>query len=199
MVIRCSGLPTLQLVWRRSVRSPRGSLATIQFLPPFNARDAEKEGPQVFQCFRDANAAMHFLRRFKHDYFAMSALRNLLAESPAHCELSRLTSEEVLAKLAHLIGSGELLVGCDWENLAGGGSGSDETEVSKPAAPAAAPVADRKTKEEAPEPPSFPASVDGKNLAAALVAAAATGAPFSPQCTGTPSTCPFCSNSGGTA
>lgn len=131
-------------------------------------------GRQV-QAVGDDEAARRLLDQFKGDLSAMRDLRALLAESNTGIPNTRLTDDQVLVGIAHLLASGELML--VREGPMQGGSASQPGTSSQPdAPPASAPAI--ASKSQAPENPSLPPNTDSAAQAAVLAAAAANGAPF---------------------
>jgi hypothetical protein len=148
MTIRRTGLPHVHFLWRHHVQPHRDPIFTLQFLS-----------------------------RLKNDPIAMHALRNLLLESSRRMAVVRLTDDEVLTVVVQLIGSGELVVGWDWDWLSGGAGGAQQESVPLPAAIVAAPTEPMARIAE-PDPPTFPTDHDGARQVGVLVAAASGGEPF---------------------
>jgi hypothetical protein len=119
-------------------------------------------------------AAELILAQFRGDPSAMRDLRALLAESGSGLSNRRLTDEQVLAGVGHMLASGELLLVREWPML--GGSGQTEASSQDEAPPAPAPASPSKS--QAPENPSLPPNTDGAAQAAVLAAAAESGTPF---------------------
>jgi hypothetical protein len=122
----------------------------------------------------DDSAANLLLAQFKGDPSAMRDLRALLTESGTGIPNTRLTDDHVLAGVARMLASGELVLVKEGPML--GGSGTQESS-SQPDAPPPSPPATA-SRSQAPENPSLPPNTDGAAQAAVLAAAAANGAPF---------------------
>jgi hypothetical protein len=127
------------------------------------------------QAVGDDEAARRLLAQFNGDLSAMRDLRALLAESNSGIPNTRLTDDQVLAGIARLLASGELML--VREGPMQGGSTSQAGTSSQPDAPPASAPATA-SKSQTPENPSLPANTDGAAQAAVLAAAAAGGAPF---------------------
>jgi len=128
--------------------------------------------------FGDGLSTQQFLTQFKNDTYAIAWLRGLLSQSRQWIGASRLTGDQVLAEVARLLLSGELGVALIPRPLSTGSNSAERTGDPPPvAAGPPLPV----TKMEEPEPPTFPPDLNGVIQAAALAAAAASGAPFCPN------------------
>ena len=145
MPLRRLGISNYHLFWRRQVQPVGGD-----------------------------EAAELILAQFRGDPSAMRDLRALLAESGSGLSNSRLTDEQVLAGVGHMLASGELLLVREWPML--GGSGQTEASTQDEAPPAPAPASPSKS--QPPENPSLPPNTDGAAQAAVLAAAAESGTPF---------------------
>jgi hypothetical protein len=145
MSLRRLGISNYHLFWRRQVQPVAGD-----------------------------EAAELILAQFRGDPSAMRDLRALLSESGSGLSNRRLTDEQVLAGVGHMLASGELLLVRDLPML--GGSGQTEASSQDEAPPAPAPASPSKS--QAPENPSLPPNTDGAAQAAVLAAAAEGGTPF---------------------
>jgi|HubBroStandDraft_1064217.scaffolds.fasta_scaffold314062_2 hypothetical protein len=134
--------------------------------------------PEVV-AFGDGRSIQQFLSQYKDDLYAMDALRGLLGETRQWVDVSRLTSDQALAEIAHLILAGRLGVAIAPRPFSIGVSEVDKS-ADLPPAPAGAPVSS--TPSEEPEPATLPPDLNAVAQAAALSAAAASGAPFCAQC-----------------
>jgi hypothetical protein len=125
--------------------------------------------------FGDAERALQFLGQFKSDAAAMADLRRLLGERDWLASPGRLSDDEVLAAVARLLGSGELVAAVEWK-----------PRISAPQLPDSAPEAPAPSRESSPqqeqESDTFGPGHDGAQQAAALVAASQSGAPFCEEC-----------------
>jgi hypothetical protein len=131
-------------------------------------------GRQV-QAVGDDETARRLLEQFKGDLSAMRDLRALFSESNTGIPNTRLTDDQVVAGIAHLLASGELML--VREGPMQGGSAAQAGTSSQPDAPPASAPATA-SKSQGPENPSLPPNTDGAAQAAVLAAAAASGAPF---------------------
>jgi hypothetical protein len=122
----------------------------------------------------DDEAAELILAQFRGDPGAMRDLRALLSESGSGLSNRRLTDEQVLAGIGHMLASGELFLVREWPML--GGSGQTEASGQDAAPPPPPPASPSKSQQ--PENPSLPPNTDGAAQAAALAAAANSGTPF---------------------
>jgi hypothetical protein len=145
MSLRRLGISNYHLFWRRQVQPVAGD-----------------------------EAAQLILAQFRGDPSAMRDLRALLSESGSGLSNRRLTDEQVLAGVGHMLASGDLLLVRDLPML--GGSGQTEAASQDQAPPAPAPASPSKS--QAPENPSLPPNTDGAAQAAVLAAAAESGTPF---------------------
>jgi hypothetical protein len=128
--------------------------------------------------FGDGKSSQQLLAQFKNDFFAISRLRSLLNESRQWIDVSRLTDDQLLAEVARLILSGELGVASVPRQFSIGNSPADRPTSSAPV-PAAKPLAAGRSDE--PDPATFSSSLNALAQAAALAAAAASGAAFCPH------------------
>ncbi len=122
---------------------------------------------------------LQFLSQFKSDPSAMYDLRRELAEASPGVYSTFLTDDQVLAGVARLLGAGELLIAR--EELRQGGSGGQPGAAQQAPPPNGAPASSSSSKAPAPESPTFPSNTNAATQAAALTAAAATGAGFCPH------------------
>jgi hypothetical protein len=121
-----------------------------------------------------------FLPQFKGDPSAMRDLRSLLDESATGIPLARLTDDQVIAGVARLLASGELMIA---KELPMHGGAAAKTDVSGNDTPPEASVplrASGKSNAQPPESPTFSSDVDGVSQAGVLTEAAATGAALCP-------------------
>jgi hypothetical protein len=146
MIIRASAASTIRFLWRDS----------------------------AFR-FGDAEHALQFLGQFKSDAVAMGDLRRLLGERDWLADPGRLTDDQVLAAIARLLGSGELVAALEWK-----------PRISAPQLPDSEPEAPAPSREpsqqQEQETDTFGAGHDGAQQAAALRAAAEAGVPFCEEC-----------------
>lgn len=125
-----------------------------------------------------ARDGLQFLSQFKSDPSAMYDLRRVSAEYYPGIALQQLTDNQVLAFVARLTTTGELVF--VREEPAHGGNATQSTD-SQQAAPAASVPAPSSSKAAAPESSTFPSNTNAAAQAAALVAAAAAGAGVCPH------------------
>lgn len=129
-------------------------------------------------AFSDGKSTQQFLSQFRNNYYAMCGLRALLSESRQWIDASRFTADQVLAEVSRLILAGDLGVALrPYEYYLG--TSSTQLSGAPPPLPASSPLAASKFEES--EPPTFPNDLNGVIQAAALSAAAASGAPFCPH------------------
>jgi hypothetical protein len=133
--------------------------------------------PEVV-AFGDGRSIRQFLSQYKDDLYAMGNLRGLLGERRRWIDVSRFTGDQLLAEIAHLILIGELGVAIAPRSFSIGVDEVDKTGDSPPP-PAGAPVSS--TRSEEPESATLPPDLNAVAQAAALSAAAASGAPFCPH------------------
>jgi hypothetical protein len=138
----------------------------------------DKDSAVEINAFSDGKSTQQFLAQYTIDRSAMIGLRGLLSESQRWIDVSRLTADQVVAEVARLILGGELGVALRPRVYT---TGSSPTPVSgaMAAAPAANPLAASKSQE--PDPATFSSSLNALAQAAALSAAAASGAAFCPH------------------
>jgi len=154
--------PNYYFFWRRQ-------------LAPLDEGDSSL--PEIV-TFGDGRSIRQFLSQYKDDLFAMAGLRGLLGETRQSIEVSRFTTDQLLAEIANLILTGKLGVAIAPRDFS---IGVDETDKSPdpPPTPAGAPVSS--TRSEEPESATLPPDLNAVVQAAALSAAAASGAPFCPH------------------
>ena len=154
--------PNYYFFWRRQ-------------LAPLDAGDPSL--PEIV-TFGDGRSIRQFLSPYKDDLFAISSLRGLLGETRQSIDVSRLTDDQLLAEIAHLILIDRLGVAIAPRTFS---IGVDETDKSPDPLPqqAGAPVS--ATRSEEPESATLPPDLNAASQAAALSAAAANGAPFCPH------------------
>lgn len=128
--------------------------------------------------FSDSKSTQHFLSQFRDDYYAMNSLRGLLSESRRWVDVSRLTSDQVLSEVTRMAQGGELGAAVRPRSYSAGTS-SNQASSSPAPLPAAAPVASSQPEES--DPATFSPGSNGAVQAAALSAAAASGAAFCPH------------------
>ena len=145
-------------------------------LAPLGAGD-DPSLPEVV-TFGDGRSIRQFLSQYRDDIYAMDNLRGLLGETRQWIDVSRLTSDQLLAEIAHLILAGKLGVAIAPRDFS---IGVDDVDKSgdMATAPAGAPVSS--TRSEEPEPATHPPDLNAVTQAAALTQAAASGAPFCPH------------------
>jgi hypothetical protein len=129
-------------------------------------------------AFSDGKSTQQFLAPFVIDRYAMGGLRGLLSESQRWMDVSRLTADQVVAEVTRLILAGELGVALRPPVYPIGTSSIQQSGASAPP-PAATPLSS--TKSEEPDPATFSSSLNALAQAAALSAAAASGAAFCPH------------------
>ena len=127
---------------------------------------------QVQTCLDPASARL-LLGQFKDDPSAMRDLRALLEDPMVGIPNDRRNDDQVLDAVARLVAGGEVLMVREWPMH--GGAATQPQKSSQPDDSAATPPQSRKS--EAPENPTLP-NTNGAAQAAALSAAAASGAPF---------------------
>jgi hypothetical protein len=145
MPLRRLGISNYRLFWRRQVQ----------------ANDEE-------------NIEKRFLPQFLGDPSAMRDLRALLDESTGADSQRQTTDNEVMAGIARLLESGELLVVKDWVSHGGNATKPESATPGPP--PGNSPGPASKSQQE--EDPTLPPSTDGAAQAGSLTNAAASGAPF---------------------
>lgn len=129
--------------------------------------------------FGDAAQALQFLARFKTDPAAMARLRGLIAQRSHAGDLSRVSDDQILAQVAGLLGSGELVAGYQrHEAIELPGEPGPEAAPT----PASTPPPPQTRERQEPDPPTFAAQHDGAAQAQGLAAAAASGVPFCEEC-----------------
>jgi hypothetical protein len=133
--------------------------------------------PEVV-AFGDGRSIQQFLSQYKDDLYAIANLRGLVGERRQWIDVSRLTGDRLLAEIAHLILIGELGVAIAPRYFSIGVSEIDKSPDPLPPQPGA-PVGS--TRSEEPEPATLPPDLNAVVQAAALTAAAASGAPFCPH------------------
>jgi hypothetical protein len=139
--------------------------------------DGDPSLPEIVK-FGDGRSIRQFLSQYQDDVYAMGNLRALLGERRQWSDVSRLTGDLLLAEIAHLILIGELGVAIAPRSFSIGVGKMDKPPDPLPAT-AGAPVAS--TRSEEPESATLPPDLNAIALAAALSAAAASGAPFCPN------------------
>ena len=131
---------------------------------------------RVVHGLDDSVFAQRFLGQWKGDPVAMSELRRLLQEWPQGTEIARLSDDQVVAQVAGLIESGQLLAGFDSNPLVIGPGATPMQEASPPP-----PSSSSARPAEESEASTFPANLASAAQAATLVAAADAGVPFCDQ------------------
>lgn len=124
--------------------------------------------------------APSWVRGFKADLSTMTELRALLARLVRR-DISRMSNDDVVKTVAALLANNRLHVHVEVVKAMA-------TESAQPAPPAFQPPALQRAPTRTPssprptavDPPTFPSSANLASQAAALVAAAAAGAPFCP-------------------
>jgi len=131
-------------------------------------------------AFGERNYARQFLSEFGRNPMAMDGFRARFCKRNADNALCSLTDAEVIAGMAELLKSGDLLVG--WYGPPSGAFGQDQSASASQDDSQAEP-APRSTSSpvEEQEEPTF-ANHDGATQAATLQQAAANGAPFCEVC-----------------
>jgi hypothetical protein len=144
-------------------------------LAPLDAGDPSL--PEIV-TFGDGRSIRQFLSQYRDDLFAVASLRGLLGETRQSIDVSRLTSDQLLAEIANLILTGKLGVAIAPRDFS---IGVDEVDKSgdPPPPQAGAPISS--TRSEEPESATLPPDLNAVGQAAALSAAAASGAPFCPH------------------
>jgi hypothetical protein len=155
--------PNYYFFWRRQ-------------LAPLDAGDPSL--PEVV-TFGDGRSIRQFLSQYRDDVHAMDNLRGLLGETRRWIDVSRLTSDQLLTEIAHLILAGKLGVAIAPRDFSIGVDDVDKTG-DMTTAPAGAPVSSTPSQE--PEPATLPPDLHAATQAAALTQAAANGTPFCAQC-----------------
>jgi hypothetical protein len=125
------------------------------------------------QAYLDPAAARMTLGQFKDDPSAMRDLRALLEDPMLGVPNDRLTDDQVLDRVARLVAGGEVMMIREWPMH--GGAATQPQKSSQPDDSPATPPQSRKS--DPPENPTLP-NTNGAAQAAALSAAAASGAPF---------------------
>jgi hypothetical protein len=129
--------------------------------------------------FGDGRSIQQFLSQYKDDLYGMGNLRGLLGETRHWIDVSRLTGDQLLAEIAHLILIGELGIAIAPREFSIG-IGKVDKPPGPPPAPVGTPVSS--TQSEEPESATLPPDLNAVAQAAALSAAAANGTPFCAQC-----------------
>lgn len=127
------------------------------------------------QQYPDPASARLVLGQFKDDPSAMRDLRALLEEPMLGIPNARLADDQVLDAVARLVAGGEVLLLREWPVHGGSANPSQTSGQPADSTPATPPPI---TKSNPPENPSLPSNTNGGAQAAALAAAAASGAPF---------------------
>jgi hypothetical protein len=133
--------------------------------------------PEIVR-FGDGRSIRQFLSQYKDDPFAIGSLRGLLGETRQLIDVSRLTSDQLLAGIAHLILTGKLGVAIAPRDFSIGVNDIDKSPDPLPTQ-AGTPVSSTPSQE--PESATLPPDLNAVAQAAALSAAAASGAPFCPH------------------
>jgi hypothetical protein len=128
--------------------------------------------------FGDAAQALQFLTRFKGDAAAMARLRGLIAQRSAAGDLSRVSDDQILAQVAGMLGSGELVAGYRGQEAIQ----LPEAAAEAAPAPASTPPPPQTRERQEPDPPTFEAQHDGAGQAQTLSMAASSGVPFCEEC-----------------
>jgi hypothetical protein len=145
MPLRRLGISNYRLFWRRQVQSNDHETVEKRFLP-----------------------------QFKDDPSAMRDLRALFEESTPADDKRQSNDNEVLAGIARLLDSGELLVVKDWVSHGGNATKPEGAKPGPPGGTAPGPA----SKSQQQEDPTFPPNTNGAAQAGTLTDAAASGAPF---------------------
>ena len=138
----------------------------------------DKDSAVELVAFSDSKSTQQFLAQFAINRYAMGGLRGLLSESQRWIDVSRLTADQVVAEVTRLILAGELGVALRPPVYTTGTSSTPLSGGSAPP-PSANPLPS--TKSEEPDPATFSSSLNALAQAAALSAAAASGAAFCPH------------------
>lgn len=125
------------------------------------------------QTYLDPAAARMVLGQFKDDPSAMRDLRALLEDPMLGIPKDRRSDDQVLDAVARLVAGGEVLMVREWPMH--GGAATQPQKSGQADDATATPPQSRKS--EPPENPTLP-NTNGAAQAAALSAAAASGAPF---------------------
>jgi hypothetical protein len=139
--------------------------------------DGDPSLPEIV-TFGDGRSIRQFLSQYKDDLYAIGNLRGLLGEKRQWIDVSRFTIDQLLAEIAHLILIGELGVAIAPRDFSIG-IGKVDKPPGPPPTPSGYPVS--ATPSEEPESATLPPDLDAVAQAAALSAAAASGAPFCPH------------------
>jgi hypothetical protein len=139
--------------------------------------DGDPSLPEVV-AFGDGRSIQQFLSQYKDDVYAVANLRALLGERRRWLDVSSFTADRLLAEVAHLILTGELGVAIAPRTFSIGVDEIDKSPDPLPPPPGA-PVGS--TRSEEPESATLPPDLNAATQAAALTAAAASGAPFCPH------------------
>jgi hypothetical protein len=138
----------------------------------------DKDTAVEITAFNDGKSTQQFLAQYTIDRHAMIGLRGLLSESQRWFDVSRLTADQVVAEVTRLILAGELGVALRPRKYP---IGTSSTQVSGNAGPPPAANPLPTTKSQEPDPATFSSSLNALAQAAALSAAAASGAAFCPH------------------
>jgi hypothetical protein len=155
--------PNYYFFWRRQ-------LAPIE--------EGDPSLPEIVR-FGDGRSIRQFLSQYKDDPFAIGSLRGLLGETRQSIDVSRLTSDQLLAEIANLILTDRLGVAIAPRSFSIGVNDTDKSGDWQPT-PAGAPVSSTPSQE--PESATLPPDLNAVAQAAALRSAAANGTPFCAQC-----------------
>lgn len=125
----------------------------------------------------DLASATQFLNQFRKDGSALALLRRQVLSSPALGGQGALTDDQVIAALARMLVSGDLVVVPPERGqlLATQGAEAVAETQAPPPPPRTAPEPEE-------EPPTFDGDHDGVTQAAVLIAAAREAFPFCEEC-----------------
>lgn len=127
------------------------------------------------QSYSDQAAARMTLGQFKDDPIGMRDLRAILDDPMTGIQNARLTDDQVLDAVARLVASGELIAVREWPVHGGAATQPQSSNQSEQQEASPAPASHSQPP---PENPTLPSNTDGSTQAAALAAAASSGAPF---------------------
>ena len=152
----------------------RRDLHRFEIVDRFSVREDD-----TLADFRDRTSALGFLRGFRHEYFGMKRLRDILARHSLGSHLYSFSDNEILEQIASGLVSGRLKVVVAEEVIHGSArSLSPEIETPPPTTPrpASSPTPPPRPSPREEGPPSWAAA-----QADTLSQAALTGSPFCEQ------------------
>jgi hypothetical protein len=145
MPLRRLGISNYHLIWRSQVQPPGGAFG------------------------------QRLVGQFKADPGAMRDLRALVGDSFYGIPNTRLTADQIVAAVARMVASGELVIVRDMPEH---GGSATQADVPGDPPPEQSSAPQRGSRSQEPDPPTFPSNCNPGAQAAAMSAAAARGAPF---------------------